>query len=375
MTSPLTPAATHSLHTSGNLAKPRLVMLELRLMGDAVMSLPFLRAAQERYDVHVCCSAAAASVFRLVLPPDRVHAWQPPWLAGKGMLASLPAFLRMARHLARLDPACIVCSWCEPRSLLLMRLTGAPVRVGFPSHPDNFYGRHLAWRQRQLRTGQRLERLGRLLGGAPLLTQPLQRRDYAQHHVVDWQQIAAALELTLDTTTPCLRPTAPAPAHHAGARRRLAIHPGASEVSKRWPLERFIALAEGLSARYDIEFIEPPELPLAAAVRGRFPVVTTRSIAKLVDVLSTVDALIGNDAGVGHLADALGKPVIAIFISSEVRHFAPHGSRRHAISFDGACDERPCFGRCTKPSLECHRPLDFDAVAPRVDAALSELFG
>ena len=101
------------------------------------------------------------------------------------MLASLPSFLRIARRLAALKPHWAVCSWCEPRSLVLMRLTGAPERVGFPSHPDNFYGRHLQWRQRQLRTGQRLEWLGGVLGRGPLLTRALWRPQYGQHHVED----------------------------------------------------------------------------------------------------------------------------------------------------------------------------------------------
>ncbi len=345
-------------------------------MGDAVMSLPFVRAASDRYDVHVCCSDTAAGVFRLVLPGDRVHAWQPPWLAGRGMLASLPSFLRIARHLAALEPQWAVCSWCEPRSLVLMRLTGAPERIGFPSHPDNFYGRHLQWRQHQLRTGQRLEWLGDLLGGGPLLTRTLWRPQYGQHHMEDWQQIAQALDLVLDTETPTLRALGsdPARARPSGARPSIAIHPGASEVSKRWPLEHFLSLGEALSSRYDVCFIEPPEVPLAQALNGRFPVIKASGIAELINVLSSIDALIGNDTGVGHVADALGKPVIAIFISSDVRHFAPQASRKHAISFADSCDERPCFGRCTKPTLLCHAPLTYAAVASRVEATLADLF-
>ncbi len=87
------------------------------------------------------------------------------------------------------------------------------------------------------------------------------------------------------------------------------------------------------------------------------------------------DILLANDAGVAHLADALGLPVITIFLSREPGHFAPFANRDHVISFEGACDVRPCFGRCTKSELLCFAPASYVVVvAARVTATLARLF-
>lgn len=363
-------------------------------MGDAVMSLPFIRAAQARFEVHVCCSPAAEPIFRMVLGRDQVHGWRPPWLADQrsrfSPLASFRSIRTMASRLMELRASHAVCAWSDPRTGLLMSLAGVPSRIGFASHHDNFYGRHLPWRRRQLMIARALEGIAHLALMRPLLTRGLRRRDFQQHHVEDWRQVAGALGLELDTTRPPLalgarphslspaplpgEPTSRTPLPLAVARPRIAIHPGASEVQKRWPLQHFVELGHALSVRYDVSFVEPPEMPLDAAIRDHFPVISTGSLTELADRLREVDAFVGNDAGVGHLADALGTPVVAIFISSEPRHFAPFASRGLAISFAGACDVRPCLGRCTKHALLCLAPVSYGAVAARIEAALDQLF-
>ena len=60
--------------------KPNLLVFEMRLLGDAIMSLPFIRAAQEKYNVFVCCQPAVGDVFRLRLPEEQVICWRPPWI-------------------------------------------------------------------------------------------------------------------------------------------------------------------------------------------------------------------------------------------------------------------------------------------------------
>lgn len=372
---------------------PRLLVFELRLMGDAVMSLPFIRAAQARFEVHVCCSPAAEPIFRMVLPHTQVHRWHPPWLAAQDSrfapLANIAALRDMAGQLKALQATHAVCSWCDPRTGLLMSWTGVPSRIGFASHRDNFYGRHLAWRRRQLVIARAIETIVQLASRRPLLTQALRRRDYGQHHVEDWRQIADTLGLEFDTTQPWLHGAGPPSATRASSacydpadatavqdtrrRPRIAIHPGASEAQKRWPLSHFLRLGHVLAEHYEVSFIEPPELGLDEAVRRHFPVIATASLAELAAYLGGIDVLIGNDAGVGHLAAARGLPVIAIFLSSDARHFAPYTSRELVISFDGACAVRPCFGRCTQPALLCHLPADYETVASRVTASLARL--
>ena len=374
--------------------RPRLLVFELRLMGDAVMSLPFVRAAQAHYEVHVCCSPAAEPIFRMALAREQVHGWRPPWLderhARVTPLAGLRAIRAMALQLAELRATHAVSAWCDPRTGVLMSLTGVRSRIGFPAHSANFYGRHLPWRQRQLTLARVAEFIAQLALLRPLLTQRLYRRDFAQHHVEDWRQIADVLGLALSSSRPALHVDAHsvpvtlsvaskiAPGADASLqsqrRLRIAIHPGASGAQKRWPLQHFVTLGHALAERHQVCFIEPPELALDSAVRAHFPVITTGSLDELASRLTEFDILLANDAGVAHLADALGLPVITIFLSSEPGHFAPFASRDYVISFEGACDVRPCFGRCTKSELLCFVPASYDVVAARVTATLARLF-
>jgi len=96
------------------------------------------------------------------------------------------------------------------------------------------------------------------------------------------------------------------------------IHPFASSPSKRWPLDRFREVAAQLDA--PIQWCAGPEEPLDEAVR----------IGDLYDLacwLATARLYIGNDSGIAHLAAAVGVPVVAIFLTTDPRIWAPRGAR------------------------------------------------
>jgi heptosyltransferase-3 len=96
----------------------------------------------------------------------------------------------------------------------------------------------------------------------------------------------------------------------------LVIHPFASSPRKRWPLENFRAVADRLSI--PVRWCAGPEEPLDSAVR-------IENLYKLACWLSTARLYIGNDSGISHLAAAVGTPVIAIFLGSDPKVWAPRG--------------------------------------------------
>jgi ADP-heptose:LPS heptosyltransferase len=112
----------------------------------------------------------------------------------------------------------------------------------------------------------------------------------------------------------------------AGARApRLALHPGAGSVAKRWALEGF----HGLARRWReaggdvVEIVGPAERTLPS-----IPVAHRTVDWSLVDVaalLARVDAYVGNDSGITHLAAAMGAPGIAIFGPTDARRWGPRG--------------------------------------------------
>lgn len=338
--------------------KPTLLLFEQRMVGDAVMSLPFIRAAQTRYEVHISCAPWSVPILQTALPGTQLHPWCPPWLQPQRsarLTGWLSAEFRRQRDLWRtLKPAVAASVWPDIRVHRLMQLSGAPHRVGFPVNRQNYFAHHIPWRHRQLVWGSRLGRLADRLTGSPMLSHPLQRERYEQHHLDAWRQLAQALDLPWSDQQPWI--TLPA----STDRRRnpvWMIHPGARVPAQRWPIEKFLAVIETelLPLGATCVLIDAPEIAWPDEARRRFTVVRPKDITELMQVLASGDALLGNDTGASHIAAALGKAVVTLFFASNPDWFKPWGPRSHAL-YQPACPLAPCLGRCLQDRLICHDP-------------------
>lgn len=109
-------------------------------------------------------------------------------------------------------------------------------------------------------------------------------------------------------------PAVPAAAASAGF---AVIHPFASGRHKRWPLENFRAVADDLGV--PVRWCAGPEEPLENAVRFD-------DLYDLACWLAGARLYIGNDSGIAHLAAAVGVPVVAIFLATDPRVWAPRGA-------------------------------------------------
>lgn len=365
--------------------KRRLLVFELRMMGDAIMSLPFVRAAQERFEVRAACAPAGREVFQMVLPADRVIDWQPPWLTPRGRdhepwrRSGWRAFVAQTRAV-RADVA--VCVWPDARTHILMGLSGAKERVGFPMVAANFYANHLGWRKRQLLFGPLLGAFASVCLTRPLLTRKLVRRDYRQHHIENWRQLAEALELRWDAAPPWLNaPEGGLPADvrsfldQARQQRRTVwlVHPGARTPNRRWPVENFKrVIAETLRpAGAAVVVVKPPELEWHSDFGEGALVAAPANLAELARLTGSVDRVLCNDTGMAHVAAALGKRTVAVFTANLPEWFAPYGSADLAVASD-ACPHRPCLDRCVMPSFVCRDAVSVELVAARVKRATGE---
>lgn len=157
------------------------------------------------------------------------------------------------------------------------------------------------------------------------------------------------------------------------ARPTIALAPGASRQMKRWPQERFRALAGTLASDglQTLIFMEPDggeDLPESGIVRA-----TLRGMKAL---LSRCSILVTNDSGVMHVAVGLGVPVVAIF-GSTVREFgfAPLGEYDRLLERDLAC--RPCAPHgarfCWLGSGDCLRGIEVAEVQAAVRERLREV--
>ncbi len=112
-----------------------------------------------------------------------------------------------------------------------------------------------------------------------------------------------------------------------------ALHPGAGSGAKRWPLARFVDLAQKLmfQAQGRLLIIEgPAERGLAGQMMHALSeagVIRTECIplALLAAVLGQCRAFVGNDSGIAHLSSALEVPSVVLFGPTLPQHWAPLG--------------------------------------------------
>ena len=108
------------------------------------------------------------------------------------------------------------------------------------------------------------------------------------------------------------------PVPHAAKEDFVVIHPFASAIRKRWPIENFRSVAARIGK--PVQWLAGPEEALESAVRFD-------DLYELACWISRASLYIGNDSGISHLAAAVGTPVIAIFLETDPAVWAPRGEQ------------------------------------------------
>jgi heptosyltransferase I len=111
----------------------------------------------------------------------------------------------------------------------------------------------------------------------------------------------------------------------------VLLHPGGGWGAKRWPPDRYGALAEEFTRRGGVVLVNagPGEENIAgdvlAAANGHALVVSC-SLPQLIALSKRVWMVIGGDTGPLHLACALGKPVVGIYGPTDPGRNGPYGT-------------------------------------------------
>ena len=215
----------------------------------------------------------------------------------------------------------------EQTSLLtaaFLRATGIPVRVGFAPPGDNRRARFLThpvelrdtdsmWHG-VLQLGRTLD----LLLPEDSSTLPLPCRAEADRSLTEWWR---------ENTKGC-----------GATSRVVALHIGVGPRAeyRRWPLSRFVELAEQLR-RVDPNLVvvltgDHSDRQLIHDFKTAFTgysidASNLNSVEKTASLLKRCDLLVTNDTGVMHLGAAMGTPTTAVFGASNPTYWAPVGSR------------------------------------------------
>lgn len=379
------------------LTPQRLLVRGVNWLGDAVMSTPALLRLRERFpdaQIALLTPTKLADLWRQHPAVDVVL----PFLRGESPW-------RIGRRLRQQNFEVGLLFPNSPRSALELWFARIPVRIGYRRPWRNWWLTHpVAPRADELKMHKRTTaEITRLLaapvadgqlGGAgvsPASSDPSLSAAallLPAHHLHLYLELVHALGARPDPLPPLLRLSAAEQAAAPGvlerfgatrdatsATRWFGLNPGAEYgPAKRWPAERFIAVAKEVQARISGRWLvfggaldRPLAETIAQAVPGAVNLAGRTSLRELLQLLGVCRLLLTNDTGPAHVAAALGVPVVALFGSTSPELTSPGfpGDPRHRI-LHAPPPCAPCFRRECPVDLRCLRALEPADVARTV---------
>jgi heptosyltransferase I len=338
----------------------RILLVRLGALGDIVHAIPVAAAARRAFpDARIdwLVSAKHREILELVPVLDERIAINDRGDADGGLpLWSAIGRLRRAAYDVAIDMQGLL------KSALLARVSGADAVIGL----NGSYVR---------------EGLARFLytqtydPGCQGLYDPAERR-----HIVD---INLGLLSPLGVSSPAaefpIEHGDPSIAQHVideiGARYAV-LNPSAGWPNKRWPAERFGAIADHLQRRHGLPSIVlwgPGEEALAGEVvrasNGAARQAPRTTVAALVEMLRPAALMVSGDTGPTHIAAAVGTPLVALYGPTRAQQNGPLSADDIAISRFECC-ECQRLRRCVRESM-CLLDVGIDEVADAVDQRLS----
>lgn len=276
-------------------------------MGDIIMTLPAVKWLKEHFqNCHISYLtdiAFAAIIEKSGLVNSIETIDRRGFTSGKRFLSATAETLATIYHLrsSKFNMAFDLQGFGE--TALLALLSGAPVRVGRIKHSP----------------------LRRWIYTTPI------RADWSAEHRSRYFIRAVAEACGVAAPSVIEPPELKlAPGQDISAQPFVGLNIGASTESRRWSELHFIELAKRLSGRgYGIQFfLGPQEKYLVTTIRqvcleNNWNFVFHMRMEPLMTAIAQCCLLVSNDTGPGHLAAALGLPVITLFSSGTPENVKP----------------------------------------------------
>ena len=287
--------------------RPELLVLRALGLGDLLTAVPALRALARSFPEHrrlLACPAALAPLLELMsfgAGRPAVHE-----LVEVNPLEALPATLTRVAVAVNLHGR-------GPRSHRLL-LALAPERLVAFAHPDVPESRD---GPRWLAGEHEVRRWCRMLQESGIDCEP------------------GALEIERPALTETWLPEC--------ALGATLLHPGAASPARRWPVERWaaVARAQGDAGRAVMLTGSAREVALAEEVASRAglrrdSVLAGRTgLRELAAAVGAAGRVVCGDTGVGHLATALGTPSVMLFGPIPPDEWGPPATDRHRVLWKG----------------------------------------
>jgi len=329
------------------------LIVRLRSIGDVVLTLPALQALHDwRPDLRIHMLAEPLSA---------------PLAEGHPAISELIVLRRFwdsVRQTRARRFAIAFNMHGGPTSAFLTRLSGAPVRVCWAQRQySSFYNVQVpihfpvAGRIEMHTAEHRLQQL--LYTGLPEKPLP------AAKVYVDAN---ASERVRQKLTEQGLRP----------GERYAVLRPGASQANKRWPVERFAAIARWLRESYamtSVVNLGPGDEPIAAEVRNHFGsgiILDSLDLRELIALIAGSGLFVANDTGPTHIAAALGKKSVVIFGASDSKVWSPWKTESRLVENPFPCRQCP-KGKCESLGVsQCIYSIGVEQVREACEALLRQ---
>lgn len=176
--------------------------------------------------------------------------------------------------------------------------------------------------------------------------------DPGEHEVARWCRLVAAYGFGADPGDLDL----PAPAAASPAPGAVVVHPGAAYPARRWPAERFAAVAAALRDRGEHVVVTggPRETSLArrvadlAGLAGTADLSGRTPLPVLAALVAGARLVVCGDTGVAHLATAFRTPSVLLFGPAPPGRWGPPDRPEHRVLWAGRHGDphgrEPCPG-------------------------------
>jgi ADP-heptose:LPS heptosyltransferase len=306
-------------------AMARVLVVRPDNVGDVIMTVPALRAlraAAPRARLDLLASPAGAAAAPLIPELDDVVVASVSWqrLPGAGVAEDPDPDAELVATLAArdYDAAVVLTSFSQSPwpAAALCRRAGIGVRVG---------------------TSKEF--------GGDALTHWVPAPPDAGHQVDRALEVLAAVGVPSRGTDLAVSVPASTSARPTG--RYVVVAPGASCSSRRWSPERFATTGRGLAERgwtvvvtgtaKEADLVERA----AAGVPDAVTMIGELDLGGLAALVAGADAVVVNNSGGAHLADAVGTPVVELFAGTEeVGQYAPRTVPAEVLTRSVSCS--PC---------------------------------
>jgi len=331
---------------------PRLLLIRLRSLGDSILSLPLVQALHEwRPDLRmdVLIESAFAPVFENHPAVAEVLVVK-SGAAGEGRSRAGTALeLRRRRYPAVMN------LHGGTTSLWFTLAGGSPVRIGQEGFRGaRCYNRRIPpscriWQSREIHTVEHQLTLMLWLG-LPVPERPRPRLHVDAQARERIRRLLVALGVAPGTF--------------------VLVHPTATLPTKQWPEDRFAALADRLDEAHKrtVVFVAAPwEAGVLEAIarqaRRRHCYLSDLALRDLFALIEICRLYVGNDSGPLHAAAALGRPVVAVWGSSDHRAWHPWDTPYESVRSDLPCMPCPGYSCAAFDRPRCIQDIPVERVA------------